>query len=53
MLGLRRDVAVRALSPDADSPGAELSHSVDSLLRTFHFSDLDLHVTGENLSRPS
>ncbi|KAG0138648.1 hypothetical protein HOY82DRAFT_588363 [Tuber indicum] len=48
VLGLCKDVLVKALSPDADVPDADLWHSVYCLLRTLHFSDLDLNVIEEN-----
>ncbi|PWW77080.1 hypothetical protein C7212DRAFT_184682 [Tuber magnatum] len=47
-LGLCKDVLMKALSPDTDVPDADLWRSVYCLLRTLHFSDLDLRVIEES-----
>jgi hypothetical protein len=48
VLGLCKDVVVKALSPDADVPDEDLWRSVYSLLRTLHFSVSDLNIIEEN-----
>lgn len=47
VLGLCKDVIVKALSPDTDVPDTELWYSVYRLLQTLYFSDLDLLVIEE------
>ena len=47
VLGLCKDVIVKALSPDTDVPDTELWYSVYRLLQTLYFSDSDLLVIEE------
>lgn len=47
VLGLCKDVMVKALAPYADISDTELWCSVYSLLQTLHFSDIDLLVIEE------
>lgn len=47
VLGLCKDVIVKALSPDTDAPDTELWYSIYRLLQTLYFSDSDLLVIEE------